>query len=294
MNFFSTKCVRAFLNLLAITALLSGVTVAQDKPKTQDTAKQDAPKQDAKKEDAKKEESKVATVEVTPAQATAEAGDKVQFKAIGRDVSGNVLPDAVKFWYAAPRDIAGADANGLVIAILPGEVIVGASMGGKVGYGHILVTRPHIAKIDLIAPVTELSAGDVAPILATPRNSNGDPRTDIALTWTSDSPGIATVDAAGVVHAIKPGKAKILAAGDGKSASAIVTVGKEQVKSVAISPANASTKTGDVLHFAAVRSTSHGNARGGITWSVAGDGAQVFSDGAFVAERPGTYIYRRV
>jgi hypothetical protein len=78
-------------NSLAITALLSGVAVAQDskepdKPKTQDTAKQDAPKQDAKKEDAKTEESKVATAEVTPAQASAEAGDKVQFKAIGRDV----------------------------------------------------------------------------------------------------------------------------------------------------------------------------------------------------------------
>jgi hypothetical protein len=133
MNFLSTKCVRAFLSSLAIAALLSGAAVAQDckdpdKPKTQETAKQDAAKQDAKKEDAKTEECKVAAVEVTPAQATAEAGDQVQCKATGRDASGNVLPDAVKFWYAAQQDIAGADANGLVIAILPGEVIVRASM----------------------------------------------------------------------------------------------------------------------------------------------------------------------
>ena len=295
MSFFSTKCARAFRNALAIATLLSGAAVAQDskqsdKPKTQDAKKDEGPKQDAAKQETKKEESKVVTVEVTPAQAAAEVGDKLQFKAVGKDASGNVLPDAVKFWYAAPQDIAGADANGLVTAILPGEVIVGASMGGKVGYGHILVARPHIARIDLIAPASELSAGDVAPILATPRNSNGDPRTDIALTWTSDASGIATVDAAGVVRAIKPGKAKILAAGDSKSASAIVTVGKDQVKSVSIAPTNASAKTGDVLHFAAVRSTSHGNARGDITWSVAGGGAQVFSDGAFVAERPGTYI----
>jgi hypothetical protein len=51
MNSFSTKCVRAFLNSLAITALLSGVAVAQDskdpdQAKTQDTAKQDAAKQE--------------------------------------------------------------------------------------------------------------------------------------------------------------------------------------------------------------------------------------------------------
>ena len=148
---------RKFLRALAAFALLSTVARAQD---VKEPDKE-------KNQEAKKEESKVATVEVTPPQANAEVGDKVQFKAVGKDASGNVLPDVVKFWYAAPQDIAGADDNGLVTAILPGEVIVGASMGGKVGYGHILVARPHIAKIDLTAPATELSAGDVAPILAT-------------------------------------------------------------------------------------------------------------------------------
>jgi hypothetical protein len=60
MNFLSTKCARAFLNALAITALLSGAAVAQDakepdKPRMQDAKKDDGPKQDAKKEDTKKE-----------------------------------------------------------------------------------------------------------------------------------------------------------------------------------------------------------------------------------------------
>ncbi len=276
MNLSSPKFVRA----LAVFALLSTVAATQDA--------KEADKE--KNQEAKKEESKVATVEVTPAQAAAEVGGKVQFKAVGKDASGNVLPDPVKFWYAAPMDIAGADPSGLVSVFLPGEVVVGASIGGKVGYAHILVGKPHIAKIELAAPVGELSAGDIAQLIATPRNSTGDPRTDIALTWSSDAPGVAAVDAAGMIHAIKPGKAAIQVTGDGQTAAATIIVGKNQVKSVSISPANASAKTGDVLHFTADKATSHGNTNGGVTWSVEGSGAQVWSDGAFVAERPGTYI----
>jgi plastocyanin len=276
MNLSSTKFVRA----LAVFALLSTVARAQDA--------KEADKE--KNQEAKKAESKVATVEVTPAQATAEVGGKVQFKAVGKDASGNVLSDPVKFWYAAPMDIAGADPSGLVSVFLPGEVVVGASIGGKVGYAHILVGKPHIAKIELAAPVGELSAGDIAQLIATPRNSTGDPRTDIALTWSSDAPGVAAVDAAGMIHAIKTGKAAIHVTGDGQTAGAAIIVGKNQVKSVSISPANASAKTGDVLHFTADKATAHDNTKGGVTWSVEGSGAQVWSDGSFVAERPGTYI----
>jgi hypothetical protein len=285
MSIFPAKYLRAPSAILACMALFSAAALAQEpKPQAQkDPARTDEPKE-------KKEESKVATVEVTPAEATAEVGGKVQFKAVGKDRNGNALPDAVKFWYAAPMDTAGADLSGLVSVFLPGEVIVGATIGGKVGYARITVGKPHIAKIDLAAPDGEFSAGDVAQLKATPRNSNGDPRTDIALGWTSDTSAVATVDAAGVVHAVKPGKAKIRVTGDGQTADTTVTVGKNQVKSISISPVNAAAKTGDVLHFTAEKATSRGSAKGGVTWSVEGAGAQVWSDGAFVAERPGTYI----
>src|SRR5579864_6552689 len=61
-----------------------------------------------------KEESKIATVEVTPAQATAAIGSRLQFKAVAKDASGQILPDKVKTWFVAPFDSAGADDNGEV------------------------------------------------------------------------------------------------------------------------------------------------------------------------------------
>ena len=262
------------VSALGVTILLSSAAFAQKpmEPEKKDT------------------DSKVATVEVTPTQASAAIGDQVQFKAVAKDASGNILPDKVSFWYAAPLDLAGSDPNGLVSVFQPGEVIVGAFIGGKSGYAHIMVSKPHVARIDLAAPRAELSAGDVAQLLATPRNPNGDPRTDIALTWTSDSPSVASVDPAGVVHALKSGKANIHVSGDGQSTETTVAVGKDQVKSLSVSPASAEAKTGDVLHFTADKSTARGGVKGGVTWSVEGQGAQVFPDGAFVAERPGTYI----
>jgi hypothetical protein len=234
------------------------------------------------------EKSNIAGVEVTPATGTAAIGSKMQFKAVAKDASGQALPDAVKYWYAAPFDAAGADQNGEISFFQPGEVTVGALIGSKFGYAHIIVSKPHIAKIDVAAPGAALYAGGGHLLSATPRNANGDPRIDIALTWSSESPTIASVDATGYVHALKPGKAKIRVAGDGVTGETSVEVVRAGFASLAVSPATASAKTGDVLHFAA--KGGKGDALSGeVTWSVQGSGAEIWPDGSFVANRPGTY-----
>jgi hypothetical protein len=234
------------------------------------------------------EKSKIARVELTPATGMTAIGSKMQFKAVAKDASGQTLPDAVKYWYAAPFDAAGADQNGEIAFFQPGEVTVGALIGSKFGYAHITVSKPHIAKIDVASPGAALYAGGGHLLSATPRNANGDPRIDIALTWTSTDPAIATVDATGYVHALKPGKTKIRAAGDRAMGETSVEVVKAEFVSLAVRPATASAKTGDVLHFAA--KGGKGEAVGGeVTWSVQGTGAEIWPDGSFVADRPGTY-----
>jgi len=68
------------------------------------------------------EASKVASVEVTPAQATSPVGGKLEFKAVAKDAAGQPLPDAVKYWFAAPFDAASAEQNGEVSFVEPGEL----------------------------------------------------------------------------------------------------------------------------------------------------------------------------
>jgi hypothetical protein len=245
--------------------------------------------QDATKDEKKPEEaSKVATVEITPGQTTAAVGSKLQFKATGKDSAGQVLSEPVKFWFAAPFDAAFAADNGEVSFVQPGEITVGALIGKKIGYAHVTVGKPQIASIGIDTPSAPLAVGSSHRLIAVPRNPNGDPRTDIALIWSSQDSKIAAVDSSGLVRALKPGKAVIRAAGDGATGEATITVVKNPVSALAISPESSTAKTGDVVHFSA-KGKNGASVPVEIAWSLREDGAQIWPDGGFVASRPGTY-----
>jgi len=259
--------------------VLTGITMLATSALAQD---------DANKDKKPEEVSKVETVEVTPSQSSTAIGTKLKFQALAKDSAGQPLPDKVKFWFAAPFDAASADDNGEVSFVQPGEVTVGAVIGKTIGYAHVTVGKPHIAAIDLAAPAAPLAAGSSHRITAVPRNPSGDPRTDIALAWSSQSPKIASVDSSGLVRALKPGKAVIRAAGDGATGETAVTVVKNPVSALSISPSESTAKTGDVLHFSATG--KNGSAVPvEIAWSIRENGAQIWPDGGFVASRPGTY-----
>ena len=100
--------------------------------------------QDAEKEP--DEASRVAIVEVSPAHATSPVGGKLEFKAVAKDASGRSLPDAVKYWFAAPVDAASADQEGEVSFVEPGEITIGAVIGKKIGYAHVSVAKPHMVR----------------------------------------------------------------------------------------------------------------------------------------------------
>ena len=97
----------------------------------------------------------------------------------------------MKYWYAAPFDAAGAEQNGEISFFQPGEITVGALIGSKIGYAHVVVSKPAIARIDVATPAAAIFVGGSHLLVATPRNPSGDPRTDIAITWSSENPSIA-------------------------------------------------------------------------------------------------------
>src|SRR5207244_6919719 len=77
------------------------------------------------------------------------------------------------------------------------------------------------------------------------------------------------------------------ATAEGASGATAVTVVKSNVRGLVIAPRSTTSRTGDVVHF-----TAKGNPSSDFTpqWSVSGSGATIYSDGAFVAEQPGTYV----
>lgn len=233
-----------------------------------------------------------ASVEISPAGAEAEAGQKMKFTVAAKDKEGKPLNVTPSMWIALPVDSAVADEAGNVTFFEPGEIKVVAVVEGKPAFARVNVRPARVARVDVEPVGAELTVGGTLKLWATPRVSNGNPRTDVAVAWTSESPRVAMVDAAGFVTGLAPGKATIRAAAGGVNNAVTIQVSPNPVRSLSISPSTRNVRTGDVVRFIA----SAKNARGALVqkpqvrWAVSGDGATIESDGGFVAERPGSYV----
>src|SRR6201984_1895073 len=236
---------------------------------------------------------KPAPIEVAPNGTEVHVGDKVQFKAVAKDASGNVMDAKPTVWFAAPFDVAGADDKGVVVFHQPGIVTVGVVINQKPGIAHAPFGTPPVAKIDITPVSMALAVGGSTVLSATARSSNGDPRTDTPIQWKSSTPAVAKIDASGLVTAIAPGTAKFQATAGPVSAETSLHGVAEPVQSISVSPVDTNAKTGDVVHFTAAAKGAKGAVKDVLTsWSVSGAGAAIYPDGGFVAVRPGTYLVR--
>jgi hypothetical protein len=275
---------------LAVVGMIFAVPTAW----SQDAA---APKKDAaKQEEAKQELPSTsvapASVEITPSTLDAHVGEKVKFSAAAKDAAGNPIDEKPSVWFAAPFDVAGADENGEVTFHAPGVVKVGAVIAGKAGYATVNVVNTKVAKLEIEAPAHPIVVGSSEKLSAIPRTPGGDPRTDAPIKWTSEKPAVASVDAAGLVTGRAPGSVTIKATADDASATVTLQVGRDAVHRLTVQPASAEARTGDVVHFSAAATEAGGGHLKDppVRWSITGEGAQVYPDGAFVAEKVGTYV----
>lgn len=234
----------------------------------------------------------VRSVEINLPAGPFEVGKKTRFTASARDSAGNSVNEKPSVWFAAPFDLAKAEEDGTVSFFQPGEVMVGAVVGGKFGFTKVIVRSSPVARVD-IGPVRHtLAVGGRVKLDATPRSSNGDPRSDATVVWTSDAPRVATVDSAGVLTGVGPGRANITATVDSAGSTVAVTVARSTLTGLSIDPASAKARTGDVVRLNA-RATGPGADKFdnfGAAWTVSGEGARIDEDGGFVADRPGTYV----
>lgn len=229
------------------------------------------------------------TAVLTPATTDISVGQKVKFTAELKDAAGNKTSALATTWFAAPFDLAAVDESGTVSFFSPGEVLVGAVVGGKAVLTKVMVKAGPVTRIDIEPVKTPLVIGANTRLSATPRGSEGNPRADATLSWTSNKPEVATVDGAGVVTAISPGQATISASsGSGKS-SVDLTVVNSTLTGLSIEPRSKTTLTGDVVRFN-VRATSGPADNNAVRWTVSGPAATIDSDGGFVAELPGSYV----
>ncbi|MBC8028651.1 MAG: Ig-like domain-containing protein [Pyrinomonadaceae bacterium] len=231
----------------------------------------------------------VATVEVTPASTDILPGQKVKFTAVAKDAAGNVIKAPPSTWFAAPFDLAGVDESGTVSFFGPGEVLIGAIVGGKPHFTKVMVKAGPVTQVEIAPVKASLIAGATSKLTAVARSSEGNPRNDASLKWSSSMPEVATVDAAGVVRALAPGRAQISASSGSGTGTVSVTVVNSNLAGLSIEPRSTNARTGDVVRFN-VRARSGQADNSAVRWTVSGPAATVDADGGFVAELPGSYV----
>jgi len=257
------------LSLAVVAATLTGVSTAQGPNGAPATA--------------------IKTVELNPATSEISVGDKVKFNAVAKDDSGNVVTSTATAWFAAPFDLAGVDKAGTVSFFAPGEVLVGAIVGGKTILTTVKVKARPVARVEIEPVKTPLFVGATTKLNAIARSSEGNPRNDASISWASSNPQVATVDAAGVVMGVSPGDAQINATSGSGTGSVSVTVAKSNLSGLSIEPRSTNARTGDVVRFN-IRATSGAANNSAVRWTVSGPAATIESDGGFVAELPGSYV----
>ncbi|HXI92666.1 MAG TPA: Ig-like domain-containing protein [Blastocatellia bacterium] len=239
----------------------------------------------------KSEAAPVKTVEITSNVTEAEVGQQLKLTAVAKDESGKTLDVKPAVWFAAPFDVAAADNSGTISFFNPGEAQVGAVVAGKVGTIRIKVKPAPVTTVDLPATSQVVVGGAMRPN-ATARTSMGNPRADVAISWSSDNPSISSVDAAGLVVGLKPGKANITAVCERASAKMVVEVTASPVNSLSVVPRSTNARTGDVVRFSTNATDAAGKSISSceVRWALGGEGAMIEPDGAFVAEKPGAYV----
>jgi uncharacterized protein YjdB len=167
-----------------------------------------------------------ATVTLTPATLEFKApGQTATLEAKVADDAGKALAAKGIDWNSSDPAVARV-VGGRVSAMTPGKAVITASLDVIKGTTQVTVKRVEVAtfhKLVVKPAAAKLKKGSTVKLMATALDKKGKPAGDVAVTWKSSNPKVATVEA-GAVTAARKGNVKITASAGKKTATAKVTV----------------------------------------------------------------------
>ena len=186
-------------------------------------------------------------VEVTPAMlALAALGDTLRLSARVRDQIGRVIEGAMVSWSSLDEAVVTVDSAGLVTAVGRGTATVTAMSGESSGTAAVSVMQ--VAKSVIVSPAADtLAPRDTLRLAANTFDANGHEIEDPQLSWSSSNPAVATVDTLGLVRAVSPGEADILATSGSATGRMAILVVMPTPTVIGLTP--------DTLEFGAVGDT---------------------------------------
>lgn len=133
-------------------------------------------------------------------------------------------------------------------------------------------STPVVTSVTVSPTSASLTVGATQALAATVKDQSGNVMSGQTVAWSTDSPGIALVNSAGVVTGVGAGAATITATSSGKTGTSTVAVSAGTptpvVTTVTIAPATASVAVGATVSLSASVKDAQGNVMQGqtVTW----------------------------
>lgn len=168
----------------------------------------------------------VASIVLTPDAPKITVGGTQPFTAVAKDKDGKTI-SGVSFTYTS-SDTSKATINGAGVAtgVAVGTSNITAKAGSKTSNAVTLtVEASPVTSIQVSAPAATVEEGKTLAFTAVSKDKDGQVVADANVQWISDNAAVATVDANGLLTAVKAGTVNISAKlGDVTSNTVAVTV----------------------------------------------------------------------
>ncbi|MDE5848521.1 MAG: Ig-like domain-containing protein, partial [Muribaculaceae bacterium] len=222
----------------------------------------------------------VTGVELNKTEVTLTEGETVNLTAT---VTPNDATDQTVTWTSSDEDVATVTDEGVVIAVAPGNAVITATAGNVSATCTITVEAPFVAveTITLDKTTGSIEEGKTLQLKATVKPTDA---TDRTVNWTSSDPAVATVDAKGLVTAVKAGTATITAKAGEKSATCTVTVTAKTiaVTGITLDKTEATIIEGKTLTLTATVAPENATDKT-VTWSSSNEAVATVDNGKVTA-----------
>lgn len=210
----------------------------------------------------------VASVVINPNTGSVIVGRTLQLIAAPLDANGGSLAGRVVTWSSSNASMASVSSTGLVTGVSAGRVTITATSEGKSGTSTITSTLAPVDTVTVTPAAPTIASGQTVQLSTRLADASGNTLSGRTITWNSDQPAIATVNASGLVTGVGTGTARITAASEGKSGTSLVSVTPVPVASISITPNAPTLVMGGTQQLTAVARDAQNNALPGrvVTW----------------------------
>jgi len=224
------------------------------------------------------------SIAVTPASATIPAGTTQQFTATATFTDSSTQDvSSLATWSSSSGSVATVSSSGLAGAISVGSSTMTATMGSVSGSGTLTVGPAVLQSITLSPQNATMGKGTTLQFTATGNYSDSSTQDLTSLvTWTSSDSNTVSINNAGLATGRQFGSVTISAALGSVNSSTGVTVNKNPLVGIVVTPVNPSISTGQTQQFTATGTYSDGSMQD-LTktahWSSSSSGVATINNG---------------